>query len=58
MEDVILIVEDEVTNQKLFRNVLESRGYTVIVADDGSTDDTASVARSAGARVVSEPRGG
>ncbi|OGO35737.1 MAG: hypothetical protein A2147_06650 [Chloroflexi bacterium RBG_16_57_8] len=35
MEDVILIVEDEVTNQKLFRNVLESRGYTVVVADDG-----------------------
>lgn len=30
--------------------------FTVIVVDNGSTDDTAAVARAHGARVVSEPR--
>jgi glycosyltransferase involved in cell wall biosynthesis len=33
-------------------------GYRPIVVDNGSVDDTAEVARSAGARVVSEPRRG
>lgn len=32
-------------------------GIEIIVSDDGSTDDTASVARSLGARVVSRPYG-
>lgn len=34
------------------------RGIPVIVVDNGSTDDTAAVARAAGARVVHEPRRG
>jgi glycosyltransferase involved in cell wall biosynthesis len=33
-------------------------GFTVIVVDNGSTDDTAAVARAHGARVVTEPRAG
>lgn len=33
-------------------------GYQVIVVDNGSTDDTAAVARAHGARVVHEPRPG
>jgi CheY-like chemotaxis protein len=31
----ILIAEDNVTNRKLFREVLEARGYTVAEACDG-----------------------
>ena len=34
------------------------RGWPVLVVDNGSTDDTAAVARAHGARVVSEPRRG
>ncbi len=33
-------------------------GFSVIVADNGSTDDTAAVARGLGAQVVTEPRPG
>ena len=33
-------------------------GYRAIVVDNGSTDDTASVAASEGASVVAEPRRG
>ncbi len=33
-------------------------GWPVLVVDNGSTDDTAGVARAAGARVVAEPRRG
>jgi glycosyltransferase involved in cell wall biosynthesis len=33
-------------------------GFSVIVVDNGSTDDTAAVARAHGARVVAEPRPG
>jgi glycosyltransferase involved in cell wall biosynthesis len=33
-------------------------GFSVIVVDNGSTDDTAAVARAHGARVVFEPRAG
>ncbi len=33
-------------------------GYRALVVDNGSTDDTAAVARRAGARVVGEPRPG
>jgi glycosyltransferase involved in cell wall biosynthesis len=34
------------------------RGWPVLVVDNGSTDDTAAVARAHGARVVGEPRRG
>ena len=34
------------------------QGWPVLVVDNGSTDDTADVARARGARVVSEPRRG
>src|SRR4051794_37460874 len=36
---------------------LEPRPTEIIVSDGGSTDDTASIARTAGALVVSAPRG-
>ncbi len=40
------------------RELLEHGADHVVVADNGSTDDTAAMARSAGAEVVSEPRRG
>ena len=39
----------------LARQTLPSDQYEVVVVDNASTDDTAEVARAAGARVVSEP---
>ena len=35
MKQTILIVEDEPANQRLFRDLFESRGYAVISATDG-----------------------
>jgi len=43
---------------ELLRRVPRDAVHEVIVVDNGSTDATATVARAAGARVVSEPRRG
>lgn len=54
MIDVILPVLDEAAAiPRVVRSL--SAGYRAIVVDNGSTDDSAAVARAAGATVVSEP---
>ena len=57
MPDVVLPVLDEAT---AIPGVLASipASWNVIVVDNGSTDDSAAVARAGGARVVPEPRRG
>jgi glycosyltransferase involved in cell wall biosynthesis len=55
--DVIIPCRDEAAAlPDLLRRV--PRGISVLVVDNGSVDDTATVARSHGARVVHEPRPG
>ncbi len=57
MIDVILPALDEAV---VVASVLRSipPGFRALVVDNGSTDDTASIARAAGASVVTEPRRG
>lgn len=55
--DVVLPCRDEAPALGVLLPRIPS-GFAVIVADNGSTDDTASVARRLGAQVVTEPQPG
>jgi glycosyltransferase involved in cell wall biosynthesis len=57
MPDVVLPVLDEVDALPIVLAHMR-RGYEPIVVDNGSTDGSASVARSLGARVIEEPQRG
>jgi len=55
---VIPALNEEQAIAEVVRAVPADRVHEVIVVDNGSTDDTASVASLAGARVIFEPRAG
>ena len=55
---VIPALDEEAALRQLLPEIPQDVARWIIVADNGSTDATAAVARAAGAIVVSEPRRG
>ncbi|MBM7774286.1 glycosyltransferase involved in cell wall biosynthesis [Actinokineospora baliensis] len=60
MTETVEVVLPCLNEEEALPTVLRAlpEGYTALVVDNGSTDDTAAVARELGARVVAEPRRG
>ena len=55
---IIPTLNEEAAIGSVVRAVPVDRVHEIIVVDNGSTDNTADIAASAGARVISEPRAG
>jgi glycosyltransferase involved in cell wall biosynthesis len=55
---IIPVLNEEATLQAVLRAVLREPVQEVIVVDNGSTDNSAEIARRLGARVIDEPRPG
>ncbi|GAC1353493.1 MAG: glycosyltransferase family 2 protein [Herpetosiphon sp.] len=55
---IIPALNEELTIGAVVQSIPRATVHRIIVVDNGSTDDTAAVARAAGALVVSEPRRG